>query len=201
MSVNALLWALIGFVSGAVPFSVLIGRAALKVDIRRYGDGNPGGTNVIRAGGRWWGALAILLDYFKGAAPVGLAHFIAGVEGWPLALVIVAPVLGHAYSPFLGFHGGKAVAVTFGVWTGLTLWVGPTLLGLSLALWFALLANDAWAVMLTMAGLLAYLLSTHADIPIIGAWMANAFILFWKHRADLAHPPRFKHWLRRLVGQ
>lgn len=201
MSVNALLWSLIGFLSGAIPFSVLIGKAVLHVDIRRFGDGNPGGTNVIRAGGRWWGALAIVLDYFKGAAPVGLAHLMGGVEGWPMAVVGVAPVLGHAYSPFLSFRGGKAVAVTFGVWTGLTLWVGPTLLGLSLGLWVALLASDAWAVMFSMAGLLAYLISTHTDMPIMGAWMANTVVLFWKHRTDLAHRPKFRQWLRRLVRQ
>ena len=114
-------WFIIGFGCGALPFSVWVGRLALRTDIRSYGDHNPGATNVIRAGGWQWGALALLLDYFKGAIPVGVAHFFMGLEGMALAIVALAPVLGHAYSPFLGFRGGKAVAATFGIWTGLTL--------------------------------------------------------------------------------
>jgi len=196
MLLNALFWALLGFWLGAIPFSVLIGKAALKKDIRLYGDGNPGGTNVIRAGGRLWGIAAILLDYFKGAVPVGLAHFVAGMTGWPLVIVALAPVMGHAYSPFLGYRGGKAVAVTFGVWAGLTLWAGPTVLGLSLGLWFAILVGDAWVVTLSMAGLLAYLLLSHAELPVMAIWLGNALILIWKHRAGLTHGPGLRPWLR-----
>lgn len=199
MFLNILFWVLLGFWLGAIPFSVLIGNVALKKDIRLYGDGNPGGTNVIRAGGRLWGAVAILLDYFKGAAPVGLAHFFAGVTDWPLAIVALAPVLGHAYSPFLSYRGGKAVAVTFGIWTGLTLWSGPVLLGLSLGLFFVLLLDDAWAVALSMVALLAYLLLSHAALPIMIVWLGNLLILIWKHRAGLAHWPRLRPWLNRMV--
>ncbi len=200
MLINTLFWGAFGFWLGAIPFSVLIGKAVLKKDIRLYGDGNPGGTNVIRAGGRLWGIVAILMDYFKGALPVGLAHFFAGMAGWSLVIVALAPVLGHAYSPFLGYRGGKAVAVTFGVWTGLTLWIGPVLLGLSLGLWFALLIDDAWAVAFSMVGLLAYLLLSHADLPMMTVWLGNAFILAWKHRAGLVHWPELRPWLKRTLS-
>src|SRR5690242_19021308 len=106
-----LIWISIAFFCGALPFSVWIGQRVLKKDIRRYGDTNPGATNVLRAGGRGAAALALLLDFLKGALPVALAHFQANFTGWPLVGVALAPVLGHAFSPFLRFKGGKAVAV------------------------------------------------------------------------------------------
>ena len=93
--ITTFIWFIIGFVYGALPFSVWVGRLALRTDIRTYGDHNPGATNVIRAGGWQWGVLALLLDYFKGAIPVGVAHFFIGLEGVSLAVVAMAPVLGH----------------------------------------------------------------------------------------------------------
>ena len=109
---TTLIWIIIAFMCGALPFSVWVGKLALHTEIRNYGDHNPGATNVIRAGGWKWGVPALLLDYLKGAIPVGIAYFVVGLDGVSLVLVALAPVLGHAFSPFLGFHGGKAVAVT-----------------------------------------------------------------------------------------
>ena len=129
---DALIWSCIGFILGSIPFSVWLGRVVLHKDIRAYGDGNPGAANVLRAGGRLVGVVAILLDFAKGAIPVGVAVFVVRMSGWRLVPVALAPVLGHAFSPFLSFRGGKAIATTFGVWTGLTLWLGPTIIGLSL---------------------------------------------------------------------
>jgi glycerol-3-phosphate acyltransferase PlsY len=125
---DIVLWTLIAFLSGSIPFSVLVGRLAANVDIRKYGDHNPGATNVLRATGWGWGALAGLLDYLKGAVPVGIPWFLLGIHGWGIVPIALAPLLGHAYSPWLRFRGGKAVATTFGVWTGLTLGAGPVIL-------------------------------------------------------------------------
>lgn len=191
-------WFLLAFLCGSLPFSVWIGRLALGADIRQFGDANPGATNVLRAGGKGAAAVALLLDFLKGAIPVGLAHFQGGVNGWPLAAVAVAPVLGHAFSPFLGLRGGKAVAVTGGVWCGLTGWEGPAIGGLLLGLAYALIAVDGWAVMAALAGLLGYLLLAPAawnlldarpeSWVILAVWLGNAAILAWKHRHDLARP-------------
>jgi glycerol-3-phosphate acyltransferase PlsY len=191
------LWFIIAFISGALPFSVWIGRLALRTDIRRYGDGNPGATNVVRSGGKGWGALALLLDSFKGAIPVGLAYFWAGLTGWALVAVALAPVLGHAYSPFLRFRGGKAVAVTFGIWCGLTGWWGPTLLGLALGFWFGVVAVSGWAVILAMVTLLAVLLFIQADPSLLFIWAGNTLILVVKHRTDLVQWPGRRSWLKR----
>ena len=150
----ALLWTVVGFLLGAMPFSYWLGRLILHTDIRNYGDGNPGAVNAWRAGGWRVGLPAMLLDYLKAAIPTGMAHLVFLVSGWGLLPVALAPVLGHAFSPFLGFRGGKALATTFGVWTGLTLWEGPTLLGACLGLFYLLQKEDAWA---TILGMLAFL--------------------------------------------
>lgn len=178
------LFILLSFLSGSLPFSVWVGQLALKKDIRQFGDGNPGGTNVVRAGGKTWGAAAILLDGLKGAIPVGIAYFGWQWEGWALTAVSIAPILGHAFSPFLRFKGGKALAVTFGVWTGLTLWVVPTVLGLFFAIALRWLKVEGRAVMVGMGGLLIFLLVWQAPSSWLWIWVGNALILAWKHRAD-----------------
>jgi glycerol-3-phosphate acyltransferase PlsY len=182
---TTIIWVILSFLAGSLPFSVWVGRLALQKDVRQYGDGNPGASNVFRAGGKGWGVLAILLDGFKGAIPVGIANFGAGVDGWGLTAVAIAPILGHAFSPFLRFRGGKALATTFGVWLGLTLWWGPTVLGLAFAFWLWLLTVDGWAVLAGMLTLLAVLLLVGAPPALLAAWLGNALILAWKHREDL----------------
>ena len=109
---DLIFWTALAFFSGALPFSVWVGRLVLRTDIRQYGDHNPGASNVMRAGSKFWGFIAILLDGFKGAIPIWMAIGWGHVSGWPLAIVAIAPVLGHAYSPFLGFRGGKAIQET-----------------------------------------------------------------------------------------
>jgi len=193
-----LFWFALAFLSGSLPFSVWVGKLALGQDIRRYGDGNPGMTNVLRAGGRAWGLVAMLLDGFKGAIPVGLAYWLYGLDGWGMALVTIAPLLGHAFSPFLKLRGGKAVTVTFGIWTGLTLFQGPTLLGVTLGLTVALTSSQGWQLFPAMTVLLFTLLGNHAPAWMLAAWVANLFLFLWKHRRELRRPPRLRPWLRRL---
>jgi glycerol-3-phosphate acyltransferase PlsY len=189
---TALSWTLIGFLLGSLPMSVWLGRLVLHTDIRSFGDGNPGGTNVIRAGNRGLGLLAIILDMLKGAIPVALAYYVFAVDGWPLALVIVAPIAGHAFSPFLGFRGGKALATTFGVWTALTVPLGPFIMGGSALLFYKLLNVSGWAVMASLLILLVLLLLAGAGLPIVGAWVGTVSILVWTHRADLRQRPALR---------
>ncbi len=187
---SPLFWIMLGFGAGSIPFSMLIGTLILGKDIRRFGDGNPGGTNVVRAGGKRWGGLAVLLDALKGAIPVGLAVAWIGMETLWLVPIALAPVLGHAFSPFLQLRGGKAVATTFGVWTGLTLWVGPLALGIFLLLAYRLFKVDGWAVMGMMVGLLLVGVGFMAfSLPLLLIWLGNVGLLAWKHRADLRQPP------------
>jgi glycerol-3-phosphate acyltransferase PlsY len=187
----ALGWTLIGFLLGSIPFSVILGRLLLGKDIRQYGDGNPGGTNVARASGnKLLGGLAIALDMVKGAVPVALAHYVSGVDGWPLVPVMLAPILGHAFSPFLHFRGGKAIAVTWGVWTALTVPFGPFVMALSLLLLNKLIAPPGWAVMAALLVLFAFLgVLGLVSGPVLAALAGTAIILAIKHRGDLVRAP------------
>jgi len=184
---------------GAIPFSLWLGRLSLKTDIRRYGDGNPGATNAWRAGGWHIGLPALLLDYLKGAVPVGLAHFLVGISGWGLVAVALAPALGHAYSPFLRFRGGKALAVTFGLWTGLTLAEGPIAFGLLLALFLIVQHSDGWAVVFGLLAFLGYLVLRQANLFTLVIWGANTLLLTWKYRSDLREWPQPRSWLMHLM--
>jgi glycerol-3-phosphate acyltransferase PlsY len=189
-----------GFLLGSMPFSLWMGRLFLGVDVRKYGDGNPGATSAWRAGGWRLGVPALLLDYLKGALPVAFSYFIAGIGGWSLVPVALAPVLGSAFSPFLRFRGGKSVAVSFGIWTGLTLGHAPILLGLLLGLFAAVQSADAWAVLFAGLGLLLHLLLIRGGpvLPLVCA--GNTAILLCTHRRELAQPIRPRSWLLRLFG-
>jgi glycerol-3-phosphate acyltransferase PlsY len=195
---TSLVWTGIGFLSGSIPFSLLLGRLFARADVRDFGDGNVGAANAWRAGGWRVGLIALLLDAFKGAVPVGLAHFVFGVSGWLLVPVALAPVLGHAFSPFLCLGGGKAVAVTFGIWTGLMLGEAPILLGILLGFFVLIQTADAWAVILSMGVFLVHLVLRQAAPVLIAIWVGNALILLWKHRVGLREFPRPRAWVGRL---
>ncbi|WP_287152443.1 glycerol-3-phosphate acyltransferase [Candidatus Solincola tengchongensis] len=189
--------ALLGFILGSIPFSVLLARWRRGVDVREYGDGNPGAVNAWRACGPRCGLAAGVLDYLKGALPVGLAHFFLGIEGWAVFPVAVAPLLGSAFSPFLGFRGGKSIAISFGVWTGLLMFEGPLALGLSLAMFTAFLSGDSWSALLGFGPFLVYLLLRRVEGPLLAVWALNTAVIFWKHREELSGPPRLRPYLRR----
>lgn len=188
-------WILLAFFCGALPFSVWLPQIARRADVRQFGDGNPGATNAFRAGGKGIGLLALLLDVSKAAAPVGWATFQIGFDGWPLALIATAPVLGHAFSPFLRFHGGKALAVAFGAWIGLTLWQLSIPALLLVLLWRKVIDVDGWAVMLALAVLLIIILVWLPEPLYLAVLAGQVVILGWKHRADLRQRPHLRSWL------
>lgn len=207
--VQVALWTLIAFFAGSLPFSVWIGRWVLRKDITTYGDANPGATNVIRAGGKKIGLLALLLDTLKALLPVGMAYYGAGIQSWGIVPIALAPIAGHAFSPFLGFHGGKAVATTLGTWMALTIWEGPTIGGLLLWGFSTLVGANGWAVVFTFLVMLPILLllpqSWHLfgqppDPAIICAvWLGNLAILVYKHRSDLAQRPTLRKGSRKQL--
>lgn len=188
----ALVWTALGFLAGSFPFSVWLGRWIAHADVRRFGDGNPGSINAWRAGGWRAGLPALLLDFLKGAVPVAAANFLCGLTGWWLVPIALAPVPGHAFSPWLGFQGGKAIAATFGVWTGLLPGEGPSALGLFLAIAFTLLQTDAWSMVAGMLAFVVYLGLRHSTAPLLGLWAGNLAILLWRQRLDLQTPPRLR---------
>ncbi|OGO00707.1 MAG: hypothetical protein A2Y90_03090 [Chloroflexi bacterium RBG_13_52_12] len=151
------LLAIAAFILGAIPFSVIIGHWLLHKDITSYGDGNPGAANVFRAGGHKLGYVAILLDVAKGVPFVFLSHAVFGLSGLSVVTVAICAVLGHAFSPFLHWHGGKAIAVTFGVMLGLPEYGILLAFMACMFLGFLLIEIDAWTVIFGATGTLAYL--------------------------------------------
>jgi glycerol-3-phosphate acyltransferase PlsY len=112
---TTLLCAFLGFALGAIPFSWILGRLFGGLDIRHLGSGNVGATNLARSLGYRVGLIAFVLDAAKGAAAVLLARRIApGAESAPLWAGGMA-VVGHMFTPFLRFRGGKGVATGAGV--------------------------------------------------------------------------------------
>jgi glycerol-3-phosphate acyltransferase PlsY len=104
----------LGYVSGSIPFGLLIGKVSKGVDVRGIGSGNIGATNVLRAAGKGAAALTLALDMLKGWAPVALGRMV-GASDALVAGVALAAFLGHLYPVFLRFRGGKGVATFLGV--------------------------------------------------------------------------------------
>ncbi|MDZ4670480.1 MAG: glycerol-3-phosphate acyltransferase [Phototrophicales bacterium] len=192
MNTDALVFALFAFLLGSIPFSVIIGKVGLKKDIRTVGDGNPGAFNVLRAGGVAWGGLAIFLDVCKAALPVGLATHIFKFDGWYLVLIAIAPVFGHAFSPFLRFKGGKAIASMGGVTIGFSILSMPVILMISLIGFYITLTSSGWAVMFTWAVGVIFLLVTSAPWAWLITWGILGVLTVYKHRAELRHAPKLK---------
>jgi len=198
---EVILWSVIAFLSSAVPWSIIIGRLSGFADIRAVGDHNPGAFNVLRAAGAKWFIPAVLLDALKAAIPAGLAWYVFRLNGWDIIPISLASVAGHAFSPFLRFRGGKAVASTFGLWAGLTLGVGPTLMGLVLPIMYSVVVVSGWAVILTILAWGGFVVWYYgaAYPPLIGVWIANLALLIWTHRSDLQQLPGIRPWVLRMI--
>ena len=186
---------IIAYLCGSLPFSVWLGKVFLRLDVRQYGDGNPGAANVFRSGSKFVGLISLLLDVTKAALPVGLSYYNLGMRGIPMLLIAIAPVLGHAFSPFLGFHGGKAIAATLGVWIGLTLWKASLAGVIGVLIGIVLTVSSGWAVLLGLAGILVVLLIWMPDPLLFLVLAVLTLILIWTHRADLHQSPRLRPWL------
>ena len=169
--------ALAAFLSGSIPFGYVIGRTR-GVDIRQHGSRNIGATNVGRVLGRPWGFLCFGLDLLKGLLPTLGAGAALGVLGsaappaglaWAWLGVMAASVLGHMFSPWVGFKGGKGVATGFGallgVWPLLTL---PAVV--ALGVWLATLAATRYV------GLSSCLAATSLPASVLAAPVALAAV-------------------------
>lgn len=203
------LWCLIAFSFGSIPFGVLLAKLK-KIDLRTVGSGNTGATNVGRALGRRWGLLCFVLDAAKGAAPVILAGGLAGTLGepagalapasaWGWLAVGVAAILGHVFSPFLNFKGGKGVATACGallaMWPLMTV---PVLIaaGVFILMIFSVkymsLASIAAAIAIPSTTLILGLMNEGAQgqsgsvLPQTITGLVIAFMVVWRHRTNLA---------------
>ncbi len=195
-----ILLAVSAFWLGACPFSVWIGRWFLGEDIRDYGDGNPGAANVFRAGGHKLGYLAVILDVGKGVPFVALAHLSFELPDQAVVVVALSAILGHTLSPLLRWHGGKAVAVTFGVLLALPQHEMLIAFVVFLVLGFLFIEIDAWAVIFGATGTLAYQAITRGNSWESLFMLCVLAILVIKHFEELHAIPgakgRLISWLQ-----
>lgn len=106
--------ALLGYLIGSIPTGALVARLYGGVDLTKVGSKRTGATNVLRTLGPVAAALVLLGDISKGVAAVLLCALVAAPDAWTQSAAGLAAVLGHAYSPFLGFKGGRGVATGLG---------------------------------------------------------------------------------------
>ncbi|MBV8114706.1 MAG: glycerol-3-phosphate 1-O-acyltransferase PlsY [Silvibacterium sp.] len=170
--------ALAAYLLGSIPFGFLLVRIFRKEDIRSKGSGNIGATNVIRSGAKGLGALTFLLDACKGYAAVLLAGHVAVRIGVPysnaVALAAIGAIVGHIYTVWLGFKGGKGVATAFGVFLALAPWAALASLGV-FVLVFALSRYVSLASIVGAAAFPAFgLLLPHAAY---GVWLTAVMML------------------------
>ena len=111
---------IVGFFAGSLMFSYFIPKWFLGIDIRENtDDGNPGSTNAIKSAGLPIGLLCMFLDILKAFMPIFISVNYLDISGLYLVPVIAAPSAGHAFSPFLGFKGGKSVSTLYGSLLGI----------------------------------------------------------------------------------
>ena len=129
MTVIKILMTFVSYLAGSIPFGIIIATIMGAGDIRKQGSGNIGATNVLRTTGKFGGALTLLLDALKGAVPVLIAKSFWGIDTWTLAIALAA-IIGHKYTVFLRFKGGKGVATSLGVLLALWPYIGLISIGI-----------------------------------------------------------------------
>ena len=177
-----LLWAVIGYLLGSVPFGMVLTRVMGLGNLRDIGSGNIGATNVLRTGSKTAAALTLLLDGGKGAFAVLLARAMAGEDAAQIAGL--AAMLGHCYPVWLRFKGGKGVATYIGLVLALAWPVGLAVC----ATWLVAAAASRTS---SLAALAAAALSTfwmvllgEGQALFLGALLT--LLIFWRHRANIA---------------
>lgn len=176
---------ILSYLLGAIPTSFLAGRLFRGVDLREHGSGNLGATNALRVLG-WRAAVPVMLvDVAKGWVPTALfpLWIAASGPGWSLAYGTAA-IVGHVFSVFVGFRGGKGVATSAGVFLALAPWavlIGAIVWGVTLVLTrIVSLASLVAAVVLPMA-----VFATNEPRTVFGLSVALAVFVFYAHRANI----------------
>lgn len=173
----------LSYLLGSIPSAVLISHWMGLPDPRSIGSGNPGATNVLRSGSKWGAGLTLLADAIKGIPAVLWSIYLGFQLGWVCAIAFAA-LLGHMYSVFLKFHGGKGVATTLGIllilywpigltWAGIWLFVAKVLGYSSVAalLATAMLVPMAWWIQLPR--------------ELVFFLLALTVMVFWRHRQNI----------------
>ena len=178
---SALLAALIGYLSGSVPYGLLLSRMAGLGDIRKIGSGNIGATNVLRTGNKKVAAATLLLDALKGVVPVLAFGALLGREAGLVAGI--AALIGHVFPVWLGFRGGKGVATGAGVLLAAAWWLGLACALIWLAMAKVTRISSASALTACFAAPLIAWLAGDSQLAIFA--LALALLIAWRHQANI----------------
>jgi glycerol-3-phosphate acyltransferase PlsY len=181
----AVLWVLAAYLVGATPTAYLAGRLARGIDLREHGSKNLGATNVYRVLGWRWAIPVAVVDIAKGAAPVALFGAWAGGGAWFGVGLGIAAVLGHAFSPYVRFKGGKGVATAAGMFLALA----PLAVALALPLWGVCLWLSGYVSLSSILAAVAFPALVRVTRPAAAApfWASVALALFivFSHRSNI----------------
>ncbi|HQY29899.1 MAG TPA: glycerol-3-phosphate 1-O-acyltransferase PlsY [Thermomicrobiales bacterium] len=177
---------IIAYLLGAIPVGVILGRVFCKKDIRTVGSGSTGTTNALRAFGPKISIAVLVFDVLKGALPVIVARAF-GANPWVIGLAAVLTVVGHCWSPFIEFDGGKGVATGGGALIALQPWVAfALLLMLAIVVWtrYVSLGSIVTAIAIGLALSLAALGDREPPAIAVCA-VAIATIIVWRHKGNI----------------
>jgi glycerol-3-phosphate acyltransferase PlsY len=177
-----IIYVALAFLCGSIPFAYIFTKIFAGVDIRKIGSGNPGTTNVFRAAGAYVGTLTFIADIAKGFVPVIIAFSIGDFVF--AAIVGIAAIAGHIYTPWLKFKGGKGVATSLGVF--LALMPIPSLI--ALAVFAVIFLCFGFVSLGSILGSIALVISacilTLSPTAIIFAAIIAAIVIY-KHKSNI----------------
>lgn len=176
-----LLWAVIGYLAGSIPFGLVTSRLMGLGDVRQIGSGNIGATNVLRTGNKSAAALTLLLDGGKGAVVVLAARALTSEDAVQTAALMA--FIGHCFPVWLGFMGGKGVATFLGILLAMAFAVGAA----ACATWLVTaLAMRYSSLAALMAAILSAAWSAILGQPtMILLCAALAALILWRHSTNI----------------
>lgn len=177
-----LLWAVIGYALGSVPFGLILTRLMGLGNLRQIGSGNIGATNVLRTGNRAAAALTLIFDGGKGALAVLLARSFAAEDAVQLAALTA--FIGHCFPVWLGFKGGKGVATFIGIWLAYAWPVG--LACCATWLFMAWLRRISSLAAIMMASLSSFYVLVFGEIDALLLAAVLTLLVFWRHKDNIA---------------
>ena len=179
---SAVIWAVLGYLLGSVPFGIVITRALGLGDLRQIGSGNIGATNVLRTGHKGAALATLLLDSGKGAIAVLLARWLGGETAAVMAGA--GALLGHCFPVWLGFKGGKGVATFLGTLIALYWPLGLATCAIWLAVALVTRISSLSALVAVGTSPLVAVLMGKGLIAAAALFMAA--LIFWRHKENIA---------------
>lgn len=180
---TVLLAAVAAYLVGSIPFAVLVSRAMGLPDPRSFGSGNPGATNVLRSGSKAAAILTLAGDALKGWLPVWVAVRL-GMDETVVAVVALSAFLGHVFSVWLRFKGGKGVATAAGAILALDWRVGAA----ALMTWVAVVVATRYSSLGSLVSAIvapAAVYGWRGAGPLFAATCAMCAVLVWRHEGNI----------------